>query len=444
MKKPQHSSDFEDAGWDGGTPSAGAGHEGFGGAPSSDTSWDGSAQPASGPARGPWHILLTILCLVMTMAASELITLATKDVVGIRPWWMLGLIFMVPATTVLLTAYAVESATSAMTPRFNRKPQMLVVLIASVLSFVLGTFGAATKIEASVAVAPPPPPVRYLVLVDRSDSMGWNDPSNRCADAVAGMLSAIPDSSDFGLVLYSHEVLDSVPVLPLNQAHRDRILALLATPPSGGTDFDLVITHAFQLLGNSPVPGMKQKIILITDGEDIVDQAQDYIAKSQNQEASISIVKIDGQMDPSLTDLVAKTGGQAVTVATAADLTEKLQGMVEVDGEATPLDLLKMERQGTALAPIVLLLLEGILLGLALTLMLSRQGQKRFQLILSPLMGIAAGFIIQLPNPTMTYDLRQAIAFALFGVVLMRKNIAGPRRVSQAAPAAPKSDSFDF
>ena len=68
----------------------------------------------------------------------------------------------------------------------------------------------------------------------------------------------------------------------------------------------------------------------------------------------------------------------------------------------------------------IMLVAEGLAIGVALTLMLSRRGQRRFQPVLSVLMGVAAVLLLILPE-TGTW-LNEAAAFSCFGLVLMKKN----------------------
>lgn len=74
----------------------------------------------------------------------------------------------------------------------------------------------------------------------------------------------------------------------------------------------------------------------------------------------------------------------------------------------------------------VLLLALGILIGFSLTIMFSLQGQKRFQMILSPLMAILAFLLLVFGDRLIPAEenrwILEGIAFSLLGIVLMRSN----------------------
>ena len=70
----------------------------------------------------------------------------------------------------------------------------------------------------------------------------------------------------------------------------------------------------------------------------------------------------------------------------------------------------------------VMMVLEGAIIGIALSLMLSRQGQKRLQPVLSVLCGIAAACVMSIPALPMADWLREGAAFSLYGLVFMNKN----------------------
>lgn len=86
----------------------------------------------------------------------------------------------------------------------------------------------------------------------------------------------------------------------------------------------------------------------------------------------------------------------------------------------------------------LMLLFEGLVIGLGMTLMLSLSGQKRAQIVLSPLMGIAAFILLKVTNLGDVSWMTEAIALSLLGVVFMRSNRGGAHRAPAGrAPAAP-------
>ena len=146
--------------------------------------------------------------------------------------------------------------------------------------------------------------------------------------------------------------------------------------------------------------------------------AVDVIARCAADGISISCVKLMDDIDFTLADVVQMSGGQGVIVDNASQLAG---GMTTVS--AYYYDLLRDREPASVAIAGVLFVLEGLVLGIALSLMLSHQRQKRFQLLLSPLMGIVAFLICKpLAYPLAPAWVNEAVMFALFGIVLMRKN----------------------
>lgn len=94
----------------------------------------------------------------------------------------------------------------------------------------------------------------------------------------------------------------------------------------------------------------------------------------------------------------------------------------------------------------VMLILFGLVLGIALTLMLSLEGQLRIQLFLSPLMGLCAFLLIHYKVvPVSNYWM----IYPLFGIVLMRRNSSyfssvGTTKKQNPPPNPMNNEPFQF
>ena len=96
-----------------------------------------------------------------------------------------------------------------------------------------------------------------------------------------------------------------------------------------------------------------------------------------------------------------------------------------------------------------MLLLEGLSLGVCISLMLSLKGQFRIQYIISPLMGLLAFVLLKFiwdNNDIMTtWWLKEGIAFSLLGIVLMNRNRSrGAARLSASRPVNAMNDDWNL
>lgn len=395
--------------------------------------WEDQAAPPSVKGGGGWHLLLSFVTLLGAAGVAFLAAWLSKDIPD-RPWWMLGLIFMLPAMMTVLGAYIVESMTSAMTPRFNRRAQLLVALALTALTFITGSFA---RVLDPLAVSKA---ANYLFLMDRSSSMNANDAGNESKNAILKMIEPMGEESQIGLILFNHELIAEVPIAPLDDLQRSLIAQKLDIPADGFTNFDLPLTRALDMLeGAALQPGSAAKIIMVTDGEFAMTSGEEIVRRSITLDVPISSVKIAGIFDGNLTDVINKSGGMAVLVDQAAELTEGIASL-----KIQSFDVLRDSSSSAKIIAGALLIVEGLVLGLALTLMLSCHKQKRLQLLISPLMGAAAFVIIKLLDDAIEPAwLRELAAFSLFGIVLMRKNVTGQGQ-ARIKPKAQVTESDAF
>ena len=176
-------------------------------------------------------------------------------------------------------------------------------------------------------------------------------------------------------------------------------------------------------------------ILVISDGNDILsDSDERFLAAEFEDELTARKVKVIYlYVDPNHVDemdkLARNTGGESIYISNLNDLKGKMQEVAKVPVyEVVYKDALRDidESQTARIVTGVLLLLLGLLVGFSLTVMLSTQGQKRLQTILSPLMAVLSFVLLAFGKDLITVSwIREGIAFTLFGVVLMRKNRSG-------------------
>lgn len=422
---------------------------------------DGSSAPQKQQRNGGGglHIPLALLSLLLTAGASFGMAWLTRDIPQ-RGALLLGCTFALPALTVMLTALVLEKINSAMTPSYSRKGQLGVAAVTVLVCFIIGCFGEVVSgfsmykpVEATPTPTPAPTPTpyvappqyNYILLLDKSSSM-LGSYNAECVNAVNAFLEDTADDVYVGVVAFSDEIIGSSNPVPMGNRKDADLQDVIGQIPQGLTDFVLPIQEALQMISGTDLPADRAtRVILVTDGSsDIEDEtAETFIQLFHDNNASLSCLQITTYTTPAVEKMVKETGGMLLEVKDVDKLHETL--LLASQSEPTPSptptpaptptpepiivkDVLRevsshsrSESWRSSLwTSAIMLVAEGLAIGVALTLMLSRRGQRRFQPALSVLMGVAAVLLLILPE-TGTW-LNEAAAFSCFGLVLMKKN----------------------
>lgn len=422
---------------------------------------DGSSAPQKQQRNGGGglHIPLALLSLLLTAGASFGMAWLTRDIPQ-RGALLLGCTFALPALTVMLTALVLEKINSAMTPSYSRKGQLGVAAVTVLVCFIIGCFGEVVSgfsmykpVEATPTPTPAPTPTpyvappqyNYILLLDKSGSMEGRY-NVECVNAVNAFLEDTADDVYVGVVAFSDEIIGSSNPVPMGNRKDADLQSVIRQTPRGLTDFVLPIQEALQMISDTDLPADRAtRVILVTDGSsDIEDEtAETFIQLFHDNNASLSCLQITTYTTPAVEKMVKETGGMLLEVKDVDKLHETL--LLASQSEPTPSptptlaptptpepiivkDVLRevsshsrSESWRSSLwTSAIMLVAEGLAIGVALTLMLSRRGQRRFQPALSVLMGVAAVLLLILPE-TGTW-LNEAAAFSCFGLVLMKKN----------------------
>ena len=422
---------------------------------------DGSSAPQKQQRNGGGglHIPLALLSLLLTAGASFGMAWLTRDIPQ-RGALLLGCTFALPALTVMLTALVLEKMNSAMTPSYSRKGQLGVAAVTVLVCFIIGCFGEVVSgfsmykpVEATPTPTPAPTPTpyvappqyNYILLLDKSSSM-LGSYNAECVNAVNAFLEDTADDVYVGVVAFSDEIIGSSNPVPMGNRKDADLQDVIGQIPQGLTDFVLPIQEALQMISDTDLPADRAThVILVTDGSsDIEDEtAETFIQLFHDNNASLSCLQITTYTTPAVEKMVKETGGMLLEVKDVDKLHETL--LLASQSEPTPSptptlaptptpepiiikDVLREASshsrseswRSSLWTSAIMLVAEGLAIGVALTLMLSRRGQRRFQPVLSVLMGVAAVLLLILPE-TGTW-LNEAAAFSCFGLVLMKKN----------------------
>lgn len=413
----------------------------------------------SAPARkGGWHWQQTLLSLLIVGAISCLFAYLTRNVAN-RNILLIGLSFMVPVAAMLLATLLVESATRAMTPYYSRKAQVLVALLGSLATFTVGCICDA------IYLAPLEPIYKtvtvntnqcnYIFLLDKSGSM-YGKRDQESVNAVNNILNDLPDDVYVGLVLFSHELLDNgtVAMAPMTHSQRNALKDTLNLEADGGTDFDIPLQEALALYSKANVQnGYPTRVVMVTDGASDVYQGDTLIPLFQDKQLEVSCIQLSAEMPDSLEQVITETGGSSHNISDSSQLTNTLQQVTQqvTYQHEEDQDLLRSRSPRAITITLIMMLLEGLCIGIALWLMLSVRGQFRFQVILSPLMALASFALLKFaPLDLFEHQqwLLEGAAFTLLGIVFMCRNraprAAVPSTPSKAFDAPGGSNPFNF
>ena len=414
--------------------------------------WDDSLSPDGGnngrrgPAAGPWDALLTLFTLIATAAAAFLVAYLTKDIES-RQFWQLALCFAAPVAALMVSAWLKEKWLPSMTPNTSRKAQLVLALCSILAAAVVGSFSQITNTEAKETKQVSQTGWdNVLIILDKSGSMDSNSRDKNATTAVVNLVSSMDENTQVGLLIdvdwYRTDIEHIISIAPLGDAHRKHLISAAKTQTHAAADFGTALDTAARLLKHMPDPG-SFTVLYISDGTDPLD-ARRYSTQFIDMNVHINYLYVDANHSNDLEELAELTGGTSLYAADADELTSQMQKIAShteltVITQDALRDIDKSPTAKTVTA--VLLCLLGGLIGFSLTVMFSLQGQKRAQMIISPVMAILAFLLLAfgrdlIPEPW----IREGTAFALLGVVLMRSNQAGGRR-NKTAPAVPAADA---
>ena len=415
---------------------------------------------------GGWDVLLTLVALVSVAVVSFLVAWATRDVAS-RPFWMLGLCFAAPVAALMLSVFLKEKASSAMTPSTSRSAQLVLVLCSILAAAVVGCFCQVTNEKADTfeEVVTGEGWSDVLIILDKSGSMSWTPkaaealingasyneamkyetPGTESLDematsAVIDLIGKMADETKVGMIIdvgwaENNSPQDTVPlekrklpILPLTPAHRQDLTSLAHFKLMNTGNFPRAFDAAYEMVEAYDGEKGEISIVILSDGQDITEEfrADDYADKFLEKGVKVNYLYVVSDYSAQVMLLSQMTGGKSIFVNDRQELFDQMKTMVMVPIITIVYkDALRDigESDRAKIVTGILLLLLGLLIGISLRIMLSVQGQKRFQVILSPLMAACAFLILAygegfLPVPW----IREGVAFSLLGIVLMKKN----------------------
>ena len=427
----------------------------------------GESRPAPASARpgsGGWHWLLSLVAIVTVALLSLGMAFLTRNVEE-RPVWMMGLIFMVPAAALMLAAMVVEGVTSAMTPGSSRGPQIRLAIIATLATFAVGVICDLIYLQGFKKELPPAQSAvtayeeadRMILVVDTTASME-GEAHAQAASAVRALMDGADGAWEAGMVAASQKQTKTAALAPLSEEQKNDLIALAdQTPDQGRLYYADALEAALDMAEGAGISADRStRVIFLTDGVHPWSAAgdKDLMDRCVRDHAVISCVLLGPEAEHTLRSYIEETGGSIVGVDQALSLlagmlsprfTEEVKAAEVPENEKLSLDLIRNGDPSAKIITFVMLLLEGLSLGVCLSLMLSVSGQFRAQYIISPLMGVTAFVLLKL---IWNYDadwngwwVKEGLSFSLLGVVVMMRNHGAGKTLP--GPAAPAQDFGD-
>ena len=397
---------------------------------------------------GSWDVLMTVFTLGATAGAAFLMTYLTKDTPS-RPFWLMALCFAVPVALLMFSAWLKEKMLPSMTPNCSRNAQMILVLCSILAAAVVGCFCQVSNVEAkkTETVLVKEGWSDLLIILDKSGSMSEENRDAAATRAVKQLIRDMNDDSQVAMLIdvgweENNEDMYIVPLeerkldfAPLSE-QRDNLLHLAEFPLYVNENFPCAFDVACKMLDQYTIEDKPPSILVISDGADCTGRFRvaDYLDRLKEHNVKVFYLYVDPGYSGEMMDLAEKTGGKAIYVSNLAALTDKMQEVAKVPVyETVYRDALRdIDESSTArIVTAVLLLLLGVLIGFSLTVMFSLQGQKRAQLIISPVMALFAFLLLAFGKNLIPVPwVREGVAFTLLGVVIMRSNLLGGRKPS--------------
>ena len=431
---------------------------------------DAKRQGRKAPAAGGLHVGLTVVCLLAVALVSFGVAYLMKD--RVRTFWEMGLTFAAPFAALMASALFVEFKTGRMTPACSRRAQAGFAAATIAAAFVFGSL--AEVLHQPVVVTHIEPDYDYLIVLDKSGSMVFTDLDEPCRTSLHAMLDDMEDECRVGIVAFGDSLMGKEEIRELDAEQRQRIGRVIDTQipitsegtrrVGPGTDFSLAMETAMKLVENVTDRSRTMRIILVTDGDEAVIgdfNAFNTWAKAQNngntalKQVELCAIQLGDPMLSMVKSAVRMTDGKVFDQTDPSELARELKSLKSTVVIPEAVDTLKATFDGKtadgkpntpyAILTGALLLLLGLLCGFSLMVMFSLQGQFRFQVILSALMGIGAFLLL---NYGRYLGLSPAwfcegLAFSLFGLVFMRENgMAAAGRQSRKAAQPDPDDSF--
>lgn len=440
--------------------------------------FDKPNQHARARTSGPLCWGMTITAFLAVTAVSFLVAYLTRytEENPARPFWILAICFSAPVAALMLAVYLKEKIHPSMTPSSSRKAQLMLAAASVLLAASIGALCNVTNEQAGERKVRKEVPVQkqvsvkkqvpvqkqeikegwsdLLIIMDKSYSMddGFRDPV--CTRAVIDLMNDMDDDTQAALLLdhswNGGETKYHIEFATLSK-NREQIQEMARTAAHGTTHFAEALEYACGMVERYQSSGREMAVLYLNDGYDSFEP-ETFAKRLMAKNVKFYYIYVGDNFSKEMESLAKQTGGRSIDASKLDNLKEDMKEIVQTETlvtvevmdtvevmemqevteetiELVYVDALRDISKSTRAMIVtgVLLLVLGVVIGFTLTIMFSLQGQKRFQLILSPLMAMLAFLLLVFGNkviPALEQRwILEGIAFSLLGIVMMRSNI---------------------
>ncbi|WP_028559397.1 vWA domain-containing protein [Paenibacillus pinihumi] len=348
-------------------------------------------------------LLFSLLGAGIGFAAGEFLLAALED--QAPRFVTAGLYFGVLALFIGLFSLIAELISprlsgSSWRQRYTDLSWKLLVPATLVLLFVAG---ALLQVLYQVNYGGIEPPKDLVLVIDNSGSMTETDTGNERFTAAKKLIGKMEDDMRVSIVLFSDKAEVLKPFVNVgNTAERTAIESDLnaVEQPDGGTDFNLALGKALDIIHTKDDPGRGTAVILLSDGfsETPIDQQLQELKEQQIKVHTIALSVGDYKSSGLLEQIATETGGSYNDVTEAGELTHVFQNIYDALDDR----LLVTWRQGLTgdsmlysvlrIAAVVLL---GAAIGLSLGMIFDNRYLARSFGIGGAAGGLLAGLILE-------------------------------------------------
>ena len=268
----------------------------------------------------------------------------------------------------------------------------------------------------------------YVFVIDDSGSMFSSDRKDKRYEALEMLVESMDESNQVGLVRFSSGVDSEAAPALLDDAHRQTIDGVLAqTTQGGGTDIQVALMRAAEMLDTAKRQGYATAVILLSDGAAYVDT--DAVAQRFNGlDVDICTVALGHGADRRLLQTLADdTGGLALEVSDA----DMLRSTYRLLNGGRLTRCLLLPRIGAdrsdllhAAMCVIFLAVLGVLIGGALILMFNTHYMNPHVMVCVAASGVGA-LILELGNDFGLGGVQRTILLVLYGLILIQCGVRG-------------------
>lgn len=396
------------------------------------------------PGKGKWCVVLTVLSLVLGLGLTVLMCFLTRNVQN-RPIWMMGLIFTVPVAGVMFAGYLTDRAGNVMTPSSTRSAQLAVIAVTCAAVFGLACICDGIYLGAGLS-AEAADDVEFLIY-ERGHA-GSSAVDTASVNVIRELKRRTGGRVNVGVYMFDWD-LDTepgtpghtyVPLGPLDDGQMGKIERMLLNgekqvPVAFG------ISQAYSEVERINSPRKTRVFVMTVDGS--ITYADENLTSAEMASLvdylnglGISVYVMGTEVkDNTLITVCRETGGKVVTDFSADSMEASLIKAALRDG-----DILRVNTDSAQLLSGIMILLIGLVIGFGMTLLLSVRGQKRFQMLLSPLLAVLAFVILRVIQPGIPGWLLEGLCLGMICIVVMTTNNAAG--YSERTSPAPAGETF--